>query len=239
MAEFKRSRLERRADEQITKKTIFLGIFTVLLFVFILAFGLPLLVRFSVFLGDSKNKHDSSTKEAVLPPVAPRLVVPFEATNSANINITGYAEANVGVELMKNDVSVGKTQVSGSGDFVFNDVELNEGDNVFTAVAITDKGGRSETSKPAVVLYTTRAPQLTMTNPSEDTLTVDYADFDIIGQSEKGVSVTVNSRVAMVDDDGKFKFKMQLNAGKNDIEIVVRDMAGNETKKKITITYDI
>jgi hypothetical protein len=43
----------------------------------------------------------------------------------------------------------------------------------------------------------------------------------------------------MIDDFGKFKIKLQLNTGKNDIEVVVKDNAGNETRKKISITYDI
>ena len=78
-----------------------------------------------------------------------------------------------------------------------------------------------------------------MNNPSEDSLIVDSADFDIIGKSEKGVSVLVNNRVAMVDNEGVFKIKMQLNAGKNEIEKIVKDTALNETRKKISITYDI
>ena len=43
----------------------------------------------------------------------------------------------------------------------------------------------------------------------------------------------------MVDDNGEFKLKIQLAPGKNDIEIISKDMAGNETKKKIVITYDL
>jgi len=36
-----------------------------------------------------------------------------------------------------------------------------------------------------------------------------------------------------------FKIKMQLQAGENEFEVVVRDMAGNETRKKVKIIYDI
>jgi hypothetical protein len=239
MAEFKRSRLERKSEEQFTKKTILMGFFTILLFALMIIFGLPFLIRFSVFLGDAKNKKDDNIKENVLPPLAPRLVIPFEATNSSKIKITGFAEANVKVQLQKNQELIEETQVSESGDFVFENIELNEGENIFTALAKTDKSGDSELSKPSVVIYDTKTPELQITNPSEDSITVDYADYDVIGQSEKGVSVLINNRVAMVDDEGKFKLKFQLNAGKNDIEVVVKDLAGNETKKKIVINYDI
>ena len=238
MADFKRSRLERKKDEQITKKTIFLGFLTVLIFILIIVFGLPLLINFSIFLGNTKSKKDV-TSENILPPLAPRLVVPFEATNSSKIKIDGFAETGSAVELLKNDESVGRIDVSENGDFSFEDIELSEGENNFSAVAIKDKSGSSEVSKEVTVIFDNKIPELTITNPVETSLTVDYADMDIIGKSEKGVSVLINNRLATVDNEGNFKLKVQLNADKNDIEIIVKDEALNETRKKITITYDI
>jgi bacillopeptidase F len=173
-----------------------------------------------------------------MPPLPPRLIVNYEATNSATINISGLSESQTNVELLKNDVSVGKVVSTDNGDFVFTDISLDEGENTFWAIASKDKLGSSDLSKMVKIEYDKTSPTLTMTNPSEDAVKVDTADFDVVGQSEKGVSVTVNNRLAMVDDNGKFKIKFQLNAGKNDIEIVVRDLAGNETRKKITITFE-
>ncbi|HPT65987.1 MAG TPA: hypothetical protein PK257_01575 [Candidatus Woesebacteria bacterium] len=238
MTDFKRSRLERKKEEQITKKTVFLGFLTVLVFILIIVFGLPFLINFSIFLGNTKSKKEV-VSENVLPPLAPRLVVPFEATNSNKIKINGFAETGSSVELLKNDESVGRIDVSENGDFLFENIELIEGENSFSAVAIKDKSGSSEVSKEITVIFDNKAPELTMTNPVEETLTVESPDFDVVGKSEKGVSVLINSRVATVDDEGNFKLKVQLNAGKNDIEIIVKDEALNETKKKITITYDI
>lgn len=237
--QFKQTRLERKSEEQVTKKTVFLGVITILLFVAIIVFGLPFLIRFSIFLGDIKNKKDTVVQEKVLPPLAPRLVLPFDATNSAKISVKGLSDVNVNIELLKNDVSLEKTQSSENGDFVFDNVQLDKGENIFTAIATNDKGGSSEVSKQLKIIYDDQPPEVTMINPSEQSLNVDYSDFDVVGKSEKGVSVLINGHVAMVDDEGKFKLKIQLNAGKNDIEIIVRDEAGNETKKNISITYDI
>lgn len=239
MAEFRRSRLEKKVDEEITKKTILLGLATVVVFVLLMVFGLPLLIKFSVVLGDLKNKKTTDVKEKVLPPMPPRIVLPFEATNSSRIAINGLAEKGVTVELLKNDVSVGKSIVNEAGEFVFGDILLDQGESIFTAIAMTDKGGSSESSKEAKILFDDKAPELTMLNPAEESIKVASPDFDVIGQSEKGVSVTVNGRLAMVDDSGKFKIKLQLNTGKNDVEIIIKDNAGNEVRKKISITYDI
>jgi hypothetical protein len=165
--------------------------------------------------------------------------MPFEATNSSQILVKGLAERNMMVELLKNDVSIGKVETNDAGEFSFENIPLDQGDNQFTAIAISDSGGSSEPSKEAVITYDNQLPSLVMMNPSQDSLSVSSADFDVIGQSEPGVSVSVNGQVAMVDDTGKFKIKLQLNTGKNDINIVVSDPAGNVMKKTISITYDI
>lgn len=238
MAKFYRSRLEKKEDEEITKKTVMMGVATVLVLVIVLFFGLPLLVKLSVLLGDAKNKNSKVITEKLMPPLPPRLVVNYEATNSATIDISGLAEAKTKVKLLKNDISVNEVVTLDSGDFVFNGVLLDEGENVFYAIASKDKEGSSDVSRMVKIYYDKVSPNIEMTNPVEESLKVDTADFDVIGQSEKGVSVTVNNRYAMVDDNGKFKIKLQLNAGKNDIEIIVRDLAGNETRRKIAITFE-
>lgn len=239
MAEFKRSRLARKDDETITKKTIILGLLTLLLFLLVVLFGLPFLIRFSIFLGDIKNRRDREVKEKILPPLPPRLVIPFEATNSARIVVKGVAEAGVLVELLKNDASIGKVEVPSNGEFAFEDIMLDEGENSFNALAMTERGGSSELSKTVITIFDNKAPELTMINPAEGVIKVDSPDFEVSGSSEKGASVLVGGQVAIVDDGGKFKLKKQLNMGKNEIEVVVRDIAGNETRKKIEITYDI
>lgn len=238
MAKFYSSRLEKKEDEEITKKTVVMGVLTILILVLVLIFGLPFLVKVSVLLGEAKNRNAKAQTEKTMPPLPPRLIVNYEATNSATINISGLAEAKTNVKLLKNDVSVGEVTTLDSGDFVFTDITLDEGENIFSAIASKDKVGSSDLSKMIKVNFDKIAPTLTMLNPTEDSLKVDTADFDVIGQSEKGVNVTVNGRLAMVDDTGKFKIKFQLNAGKNDLEIIVKDLAGNETRKKIAITFE-
>lgn len=239
MPEFKRSRLKTKEEEEITKKTIFLGVITILIFVALLVFGLPMLIRLSIILGEARVQKAKEVKGKVIPPPQPRLILPFEATNSATISLSGYSEKGLEVDLLKNDVSLDKTQANENGEFSFDNVELDTGDNQFGAVAISQDGVSSDPSKPIDIIYDNQAPEITMLNPSEDKLSVDYADFDVAGKTDVGASVTVNGRIASVDDEGKFKIKFQLNAGKNDLEIISTDLARNQTKKTIEITYDI
>jgi hypothetical protein len=237
MTQFKRSRLVRRNEEMVTKKAVFMGFLTIFFIVLVMVFGLPMLIKFSVFLGN--NKKSNEKKDVLVAPVAPRLVIPYEATNTASVFIEGFAEKGVKVELFKNEVSIGETQVTENGDFAFKNISLDEGDNSFSAIASSDEAGAGDGSNPIVVVYDIQAPKLELTNPTEKELTVDYADFDITGKTEKDVSVTINGKLATVDDDGNFKLKIQLSMGKNDLEIIVKDAAGNETKTKVSITYSL
>lgn len=239
MAEFKRSRLKTKEEQEITKKTIFLGVITLLIFISLLVFGLPLLIKLSIILGEARVQKAKQTQEKVIPPPQPRLILPFEATNSAQINISGLSEKGISVELLKNDVSLNKVQANENGEFEFGNIDLDKGGNRFTAVAISQDGVSSEPSKSIDIVLDTEPPAITMINPSEDKLSVDYADFDVVGKTDVGASVMVNGRVAMIDDQGKFKIKLQLSAGKNNVDIVASDLAGNQTKKTIEISYDI
>ena len=88
------------------------------------------------------------------------------------------------------------------------------------------------------VVFDNEPPKLEMSNPVEESLTVDYEDFDVVGKVDNDVSVTVNGKIGLIDSEGNFKVKIQLQPGKNNIEIKVRDLAGNETSRVIEITYD-
>ena len=147
MAEFRRSRLEKKTEDEITKKTVLLGLLTVVVFVVMVVVGLPLLIKLTVIIGNNKSKNDNSVAVKVLPPMSPRLIMPFEATNSSQTTVKGLAEKNVMVELLKNDVSIGKVQANDAGEFSFSNIQLDQGDNQFTAIAMTDNGGSSEPSK--------------------------------------------------------------------------------------------
>lgn len=239
MPEFTRSRLNNYKNESnISRKTIAFGVLTFLLFIFLFVFGLPILIKFSVFLGEQRNDVGTK-KEVILPPLPPRLVVPFEATPSAKLDIGGFAEEGVMVELYKNGELLESQKVNEKGEFKFPQVNLNAGPNTFFATAYLRDTVKSENSKQLVIVRDESAPELDLTSPDKEMVTVDYADYDVVGKTERGVTVMINNRLAPVNDNGEFKLKIQLSPGKNEFEIKAKDAAGNETKKKITVTYDI
>ena len=239
MAEFIMSRLKRNSEEEISRKTILLGLLTLLVFILVIVFGLPVLVRFSILLGDLKSGRESGVKEKVLPPLPPRLVVSYEATNSSEIVISGFAQPKMTVELLKNEVMLARETVGDNGEFSFAGVTLDEGINSFEAVARLEEGGSSEASRPVEVVFDRVLPELSLTRPESEELKVQLASYEVVGKSEKGASVWVNNRVAMVGDEGNFKIQIELSIGRNEVEVAARDLAGNEVRKKVVIIYDI
>lgn len=220
------------------KKTFLLGLLVTVIIVILVFFGFSLLIKFSSFLGNTRHYQDENKTDGGLPPLPPRLYVPFEATNSAVVNISGTAELETVIEISQDEVLLDTIDVSDQGQFEFENVVLKPGLNNFSAVAISSNGKRSDVSKETAIVFDDILPKLEMKNPVEDKLTVDYEDFDLVGIVESGVSVTVNGRIASVDSEGNFKIKMELNPGENIMEVIVKDLAGNQTNKKISITYD-
>jgi len=227
--------LEKRKDNG---KTFLLGFIVVVLLVLVVLFGFSFLVRFTAFLGERKEASSDVIEDSGLPPLAPRIFIPFEATNSAALSVSGTAESGTLIELEKDDILLDTINVDDDGGFVFDNILLNLGDNVFSAVAVAADGKRSEVSKEIVVIFDNEVPRLDMLNPTEESLTVEYEDFDVVGKVDTDVSVTVNGRIGLIDSEGNFKVKIQLQPGKNNIEVKARDLAGNETKKIIEIIYD-
>ncbi len=237
MANFKtRTRLSRKQKEKITQKTVFLGILTIALVIVLAVWGLPFLVRLALFLGDVKKTDGPVAVEDGIPPLPPRLFLPFEATNSSLIEISGVSEKGLEVELIQNDSSVAKIVADEDGEFEFRSIDLIEGENSFMAFSSSEQGQTSQPSDERIVLFDNVAPELDVIIPSEEISKVEEADYEVLGQTETGVSVTVKGRVAIVNGDGSFKVRVPLVEGENEVEVVVTDMAGNVTKKMYKIT---
>jgi hypothetical protein len=76
------------------------------------------------------------------------------------------------------------------------------------------------------------------------TLTGSYADADVEAVSidftdEKGAARPNTPMAVPVTTRRNFQYKLNLEPGKNLIEVTARDRAGNETKKECEITYEV
>lgn len=112
-------------------------------------------------------------------------------------------------------------------------VALQQGPNLVTAASLRS-GDRAEAVARRVVLDTV-PPPLTVSQPA-DASSVDGPTLRVAGQTESGATVAVNGHAASVTGDGSFEDLLQVQPGPLAIEVVARDQAGNETRKKVSVT---
>ena len=234
----RRSRLIRKQEEKNIRRAI-LYIFLTLALAGVLIFaGIPLLIKMAIFLGNLRSSSKLPEKQDEIPPAPPRLVVPFEATNSAQFSLKGYTESGATVKLFNSSLSFGEVVADNEGNFSLEGLKLTTGRNEITAVAIDSEGNESQASLPETIDYDTTPPALEITSPeNETTITGLEKELIIRGRTEEGVRVTINDRLVIVGPGGDFNYQYSLQEGENSFRIVAQDEAGNQTTQELKITY--
>jgi len=212
--------------------TITIGFGLLLAFLFI---GLPLLAKLSLFLTEIKGKENLIVTDQI-PPFPPQLEVPYSATNSAQITLSGTAEANSTVTLYLNDQPLKEILVGKDGTFTKR-VTLDDEENKITAIATDQAGNKSSFSAVTTIFYKKKLPLLEIESPRDEKLEVNKKELEIKGRTDPEVSLTINQRLVLVENDGSFSHLITLSTGENLIEIMAVDQAGNQTKAERKIIY--
>src|SRR5438552_1687718 len=114
-----RSRLSQNI-EQKNRKRFYISLFgTIILLFLLLRYGIPLLINFTVFLGNIKTNSVSDKQNKNEFVAAPSLDTTFSATNSATVNLTGTAGPKQKISLYVNDSVEDITDTKDDGMFVF------------------------------------------------------------------------------------------------------------------------
>jgi len=154
--------------------------------------------------------------------------------NNENATIKGLAAPGMDVHLFSGDKDIANGKTNDDGSFSI-DAVLQEGVNILKAKTITDIGSTLYSNEVKVIVDKT-APVLEITSPqnnankNDQVITVtgtakdDYLDY-----------VEVNGTKTEIDSNGNWTAKLMSKEGKNGINIVARDKAGNETAKSITV----
>lgn len=233
-----RSRLQQTQEKKNLKLAIWLIVAGIVLVGMMLVWGVPLLIRFAVFVGDLNSSRRPIDKSDLIPPAPPSLSVIYEATNSARQVIYGYSEPNVTVYLTLNKKPIGNVVAQGDGKFVFTDINLELGRNELSAVALDNAGNTSQPSNIAGINYSNREPKLEIQSPTEGQIVTGQENtVEIKGLTDLGTRLIVNERVVVVNSDGKFTSSVTINEGENTLVFVATDRSGNSARKEIKVTY--
>ncbi len=226
--------------ENKTKKRIFFSIvFVIVLGYFFLNWGLPYLIGSLSILNKVNGKHQSAHSAMDDPAIAPPVLnIPFEATNSAALKVTGYSLPSSKVEIYLDEDLKDTVETDETGYFHSDDISLSEGTNNIYGKSINDDDKRSLASKTIKVEYSSEKPTLDVSSPS-DGQQIKGGDkkITVTGKTDSQNSVMVNGQTAIVNNEGNFAHEVQINDGDNTITIEVTNPVGNSTKIERKVNY--
>lgn len=220
------------------KKTITFSLLTILLIIFIIVAGIPLLVRLATFIADIKSSGELTEKQDSIPPFPPKLRPLPIATNINSVTIKGFAEAGAVVKIMLNGETVKEVIAEADGSFMAEGLILALGKNKIKTIAIDQADNQSQESGSLLIEYDKTAPELEITSPKDkSSLSGDNRQVIISGKTEPGVILKINTRLIILGPEGEFEHSLTLSEGENSLVIQAQDPAGNQTEKSLTLTY--
>lgn len=201
-------------------------------------FGVPVLVKLAVFVGDMNAARQGGGATDLIPPAPPVIEISYSATNSAVQNIGGYSESGARIVLTRNSKSEGSVEAGEDGGFEVREVKLEEGNNVFVAVAVDPAGNKSGESQAVNLKYIAQAPKLEIDSPSDGQEVRGYNNrVEVVGKTDPGMRLTINDRWVTVNAGGEFKWQFLMVPGENRLKIAAEDEAGNRTEKELVVNY--
>lgn len=235
-----RSRTHYRANRR-SKQNFLVTLIIILLLLFI-SFNwlLPALVS---VMGKIRNisGQNSATISQVSdnPTLAPPVfIIPYQATNSAQIDLKGYATTNSKVQLYLDDELKDTVNVAEDGTFIFKNISLSLGINNIYGKTLDERDTASLASKTIQLIYDNTRPNLQISEPDDGkVITGGDKSVKISGKTDTDVQVTINGAPVIVDQGGNFSSLQSLNEGDNNFTISATNTAGNNTEISRKVTY--
>lgn len=231
------SRLVSVEERRNVKKAILFVLLTIATIALLFFVGIPFLGRFTAFISDLGKSNKAITSNDTTPPAPPRFNQYPDFTNQEKITISGSSETAATVKITFNGTEE-SSLADKDGNFSF-EFELNDGENIFSAVAVDTAGHVSQKTKEYTVTFDKKAPDLTIDSPSEGSsfFGSKQRQVTIQGTTEADARVTINDRIISVDGNGKFQYTTTLNDGENKFNIKSSDQAGNITEKDLILSF--
>lgn len=227
----------RRLQQKSRRNFIFAAIGIVIFFYLFLTWGLPSLIGSLSIINQKKVvKEKQASDEVTLAP--PVLNIPFEATNSSALKVSGFTNPKSKVDIYLDDVKSASAIAEDDGRFTAGTLTLSVGENYISGKTIDEKGVESLSSKPIKVLYDNQKPKLDLSEPSPDKeIKGGDKKVTVQGTTDPGNSVTVNSSIVIVNPEGAFSIIQDLQEGDNEIVVSASDSYGNTSEVKRKVKY--
>lgn len=233
------SRLENHRARQFRQRLIIIGLLAIILIGLLATVGLRALVNSSLFVREfiSQKSEDTETNQndnffgsLNLDPVP-------EATNSAQLVVSGNAVDFTHIEFYINDQKVEEIDLNDSPQFSEEIGDLKKGVNNLSIKAVNEKLKKEKTSDTFNVSYIDEKPKLEIKEPSDKSRTTKN-EISIIGETGKEITIRINNSPVIVDAQGTFRHSVRLKEGENKIKVNATDKAGNKEEQELTVQYE-
>lgn len=234
----KYSRLESTEEKRNFRSATILLLLSICIIILLFVYGIPLVGKVASVVSGIKNGSSSTGFKDKTPPVPPSFNTFPDYINKQTFTLSGSAEPGVTVKVDLNGKSF-ETLSDKDGNFIFQDLGLNESENSFYAVAIDLAGNTSQKTPTKSINYDIKPPDLNIDIPSDGASYYGNTQRQINfqGTTESNTNLTINDRIVSVDENGKFQYPVTLNAGENVFTIKANDLAGNNIEKIITVNF--
>jgi len=232
------SKILAKQEREVYKRLLIVLSIVVFLIFVIFFWGIQILVKFAEVLDTIREPQTTTIQNNTIPPAPPNLDWLPPATNSAQIKITGRAEAGSELEIFLDGQSEERLLLGTDGKFEITDFTLKEGDNKIQAYVTNKAGTKSQPSPTIEIVFDKTKPPLEISKPNEGaTITGNNNRVEVEGKTDPGSTVTVNEFWAIVDQDGNFNYNYILSDGENLLKIAAQDVAGNKTETIRKVFY--
>lgn len=200
---------------------------------------LPTFINGIGFVKDKTNPVQRKTPESEDASVAPPVLnIPYEATNSSQIDIKGFGTPETKVKLYLDDELVQTIDVDRKGNFIFEKVELSIGTNNIYGKSLDERDKESLPSKIFKLIYENDKPPLSINEPEDEKKIQGGAkQIKVSGKTDTKVNVFINNTQVIVDKDGNFNTDQILNDGDNTFTVKAQSQAGNITEIQRKVIY--
>lgn len=188
----------------------------------------------NTFVHPPKTTKQSEINTVLAPPV---ITIPYEATNTAQIDLHGYGSPGSQVKIYLNDALKDIATVDSDGTFVSQNLKLEPGINQIYGKSVDQKDAESFASKTISLTFDNQNPTLDVYEPNDDIVIQGERHIKVSGRTDVGDRVYINGVQMIVDSGGNFSYQQPLNDGDNTITITARDSAGNLNQASRKVTF--
>lgn len=212
-------------------------LFTLAIILGLIFYGVPLVTKITSFV-TGLRKQSAALPNNNLPPPAP---VTFdslpEAINKTPLKVSGSVQPGNTVVLNFNG---GENEIAADENGIFSiSLEPAKGDNSLFAYAKGPTGKLSQKSAVYAIIFDNEAPKIEISTPPDGAkyYGTKQQNATIKGTTETGSTLSVNGRLAVVNDDGAFSSNYTLDEGENNLSIKAIDRAGNESETSLKLYF--